>query len=158
MVGVTASPTLQKDQAEISPTATDIAAGLRLVVNRLARRLRQEADAGIGVSMLSALAVIDGAGRMTLGELAASEQVQPPTMTRIAAALEAKGLVVREADDKDGRVAWVRVSPDGRKFLERTRGRKNAYLARRLRDFSNEDRRTLERAVSLMERLVGDQE
>jgi DNA-binding MarR family transcriptional regulator len=155
---VTASPTLQKDQAENSPTATDIAAGLRLVVNRLARRMRQEADAGIGVSMLSALAVIDGAGRMTLGELAASEQVQPPTMTRIAAALEDKGLVVREADAKDGRVAWVRVSPDGRKFLERTRGRKNAYLARRLRDFSDEDRRTLERAVSLMERLVGDQE
>ena len=155
---MTASPTLQKDQAETSPTATDIAAGLRLVVNRLARRMRQEADAGIGVSMLSALAVIDGAGRMTLGELAASEQVQPPTMTRIAAALEERGLVVREADPKDGRVAWLRVSPDGRKFLERTRGRKNAYLARRLRDFTDEDRRTLERAVTLMQRLVGDQE
>src|SRR5438046_2503676 len=117
---MTASPTLQKDPAETSPTATDIAAGLRLVVNRLARRMRQEADAGIGVSMLSALAVIDGAGRMTLGELAASEQVQPPTMTRIAAALEEKGLVVREADANDGRVAWLRLSPDGRKFLERT--------------------------------------
>jgi DNA-binding MarR family transcriptional regulator len=155
---MTASPTLQRDPAETSPSATDIAAGLRLVVNRLARRMRQEADAGIGVSMLSALAVIDGTGRMTLGELAASEQVQPPTMTRIAAALEDKGLVVREADAKDGRVAWLRMSPDGRKFLERTRGRKNAYLARRLRDFGDEDRRTLERAVSLMERLVGDQE
>jgi DNA-binding MarR family transcriptional regulator len=154
---VTGSPTLQ-NQAGTSPSATDIAAGLRLVVNRLARRMRQEADAGIGVSMLSALAVIDGAGRMTLGELAASEQVQPPTMTRIAAALEERGLVVREADAKDGRVAWVRLSADGRKFLERTRGRKNAFLARRLRDFSDEDRRTLERAVFLMERLVGDQE
>ena len=155
---MTAPPTLQKAAAETSPTATDIAAGLRLVVNRLARRLRQEADAGIGVSMLSALAVIDGAGRMTLGELAASEQVQPPTMTRIAAALEERGLVVREADAKDGRVAWLRITADGRKFLERTRGRKNAYLARRLRDFSDDDRRTLERAVSLMQRLVGDQE
>ena len=155
---MTGSPTLQKDPVGTSPTATDIAAGLRLVVNRLARRLRQEADAGIGVSMLSALAVIDGAGRMTLGELAASEQVQPPTMTRIAAALEERGLVVREADARDGRVAWLRLSAEGRKFLERTRGRKNAYLARRLRDFSDEDRRTLERAVSLMERLVGDQE
>jgi DNA-binding MarR family transcriptional regulator len=155
---VTGSPTLQRDPAETSPTATDIAAGLRLVVNRLARRMRQEADPGIGVSMLSALAVIDGAGRMTLGELAASEQVQPPTMTRIAAALEERGLVVREADARDGRVAWLRVSAEGRRFLERTRGRKNAYLARRLRDFSEEDRRTLERAVSLMERLVGDQD
>jgi DNA-binding MarR family transcriptional regulator len=155
---VTGSPTLQNGSAETSPTATEIAAGLRLVVNRLARRMRQEADAGIGASMLSALAVIDGTGRMTLGELAASEQVQPPTMTRIAAALEERGLVVREADARDGRVAWLRVSPDGRKFLERTRGRKNAYLARRLRDFTDDDRRTLERAVSLMERLVGDQE
>jgi DNA-binding MarR family transcriptional regulator len=155
---MTGSPTLHRTRAATSPSATEIAAGLRLVVNRLARRMRQEADAGIGVSMLSALAVIDGAGRMTLGELAASEQVQPPTMTRIAAALEERGLVVREADASDGRVAWLRLAPDGRKFLERTRGRKNAYLARRLRDFSDEDRRTLQRAVSLLERLVGDQE
>ena len=124
------------------------------MVNRLARRMRQEADAGIGVSLLSALAVIEGAGRVTLGELAASEQVQPPTMTRIAAALEERGLVVREADPSDGRVAWLRLSADGQRFLDRTRGRKNAYVARRLRDFSDEDRRVLARAVFLMERLV----
>jgi hypothetical protein len=53
-------------------------------------------------------------------------------------------------------VAWLRLSSEGKRFLDRTRGRKNAYLARRLRDFSDEDRRALERAVSLMERLVGD--
>jgi DNA-binding MarR family transcriptional regulator len=155
---VTESTTLSKTRAATSPEATEIAAGLRLVVNRLARRMRQEADAGIGVSLLSALAVIDAAGRVTLGELAASEQVQPPTMTRIAAALEDRGLVVREPDPSDGRVAWLRLSTDGKRFLERTRGRKNAYLARRLRDFGDEDRRVLQRAVSLMERLVGDQE
>jgi DNA-binding MarR family transcriptional regulator len=154
MGDVTGSATIRRPRAAPPPEATEIAAGLRLVVNRLARRMRQEADAGIGVSLLSALAVIDGAGRVTLGELAASEQVQPPTMTRIAAALEERGLVVREADPSDGRVAWLRLSADGRRFLDRTRGRKNAYLARRLRDFNDEDRRVLERAVSLMERLV----
>ena len=153
---MTETATLPRTRAAAPPAATEIAAGLRLVVNRLARRMRQEADAGIGVSLLSALAVIDAAGRVTLGELAASEQVQPPTMTRIAAALEDRGLVVREPDAKDRRVAWLRLSSEGRRFLERTRGRKNAYLARRLRDFSDEDRRVLERAVSLMERLVGD--
>jgi DNA-binding MarR family transcriptional regulator len=154
MGSVTESATIHRPRAAPSPPATEIAAGLRLVVNRLARRMRQEADAGIGISLLSALAVIDGAGRVTLGELAASEQVQPPTMTRIAAALEGRGLVVREADPSDGRVAWLRLSADGRRFLDRTRGRKNAYVARRLRDFSDEDRRVLARAVSLMERLV----
>ena len=154
---MTESATLPRTRAATSPEATEIAAGLRLVVNRLARRMRQEADAGIGVSLLSALAVIDAAGRVTLGELAASEQVQPPTMTRIAAALEERGLVVREADSADRRVAWLRLSPEGKRFLERTRSRKNAYLARRLRGFDDDDRRVLERAVSLMERLVGDQ-
>jgi DNA-binding MarR family transcriptional regulator len=153
MADVTDSATIQRHRAA-PPSATEIAAGLRLVVNRLARRMRQEADAGIGVSLLSALTVIDGAGRVSLGELAGAEQVQPPTMTRIAAALEERGLVIREADARDGRVAWLRLSAGGRRFLDRTRGRKNAYLARRLRDFSDEDRRVLGRAVSLMERLV----
>jgi DNA-binding MarR family transcriptional regulator len=78
-------------------------------------------------------------------------------MTRIAAALEERGMVVRESDPSDGRVAWLRLSPEGKRFLERTRSRKNAYLARRLRDFDDDDRRVLQRAVSLMERLVGDQ-
>ena len=139
-----------------TPQTTEVVSRLRLAVNRLARRMRQQADVGIGQSLFSALVAVDRAGRMTLGELAATEQVQPPTMTRIAASLEARGLVARLPDPVDRRVAWISVTPDGRRLLDRTRNRKNAYLAKRLRSLSDADRRALERALPILERLIED--
>jgi len=143
-------------EAAGSPQTTEVVSRLRLAVNRLARRMRQQADVGIGQSLFSALVAVDGAGRMTLGELAATERVQPPTMTRIAASLEARGLVARVPDPLDRRVAWISVTPEGRRLLDRTRNRKNAYLAKRLRSLSDADRRALERALPILERLIED--
>ena len=111
------------------PDTAALAARLRLGVTRLARRLRQEAEVGITLSMLSALSSAERQGPLTMRDLCAAEQVQPPTMTRIVAALVEAGLVVREADPDDGRVAWVKVTPEGRRLLEESRRRKEAYLA-----------------------------
>jgi DNA-binding MarR family transcriptional regulator len=141
-----------------SPPAPELAGRLRLVVARLARRLRQEADAGVTVSQLSALATLSRSGPVTLGELAAMEGVQPPSMTKIVAALERARLVTREADPDDRRVAWVRLSPQGERLMQRSRSRKNAFLARRLRDLSPAERATLERAAPILERLLGGAE
>jgi DNA-binding MarR family transcriptional regulator len=132
----------------------ELAARLRLAVTRLARRLRQEAEAGITPSMLSALSAAEGQGPVTMGDLCAAERVQPPTMTRIVAALVAAGLVVREADAEDGRVAWVSVTPEGRRLLERSRRRKEAFLARALRDLDPRDVATLEAAADVLERFT----
>jgi len=130
-----------------------LAAELRLAVTRLARVLRQRAEVGVTPSMLSALTSIERLGPVTLGKLAAAEQVQPPSMTAIVARLEESGMVVRETDPEDRRVARVRVSPDGKRLLDRTRSRKTAYLARALRTLSAEDRDVLERAVPLLAKL-----
>jgi DNA-binding MarR family transcriptional regulator len=137
------------------PDTAAIAARLRLGVTRLARRLRQEAEAGITPSMLSALSTLDHQGTLTMGDLCAAEQVQPPTMTRIVAALLEAGLIAREADPADGRVAWVRLTPEGRKLLERSRGRKEAYLAKALRDLDPRELATLEDATAILERITG---
>src|SRR4051794_28876377 len=99
----------------------ELAARLRLVIMRLARRLRQQADRDVTQSQLSALATINNYGPLTLKDLAAHERVQPPTMTRIVAALEEMGFIHREVDPTDRRVARVRVSPDGRRYIERSR-------------------------------------
>jgi DNA-binding MarR family transcriptional regulator len=136
------------------PDTAAIAARLRLGVTRLARRLRQEAEAGITPSMLSALSTVDRQGTLTMGDLCAAEQVQPPTMTRIVAALLEAGLIAREPDPADGRVAWVRLTPEGRKLLERSRGRKEAYLARALRELDPKDVATLEDATEILERIT----
>ena len=133
-----------------------LAAGLRMVVMRLARRLRQQAEGEVTASQLSALATIDHQEPITLGELAAAEQIQPPSMTKIVAGLEQHGFVIRETDAKDRRIARVRLTEEGRRFLARSRTRRNAYLAERLRGFGAEERAVLERALPLLERLVDE--
>ena len=133
-----------------------LAAGLRMVVMRLARRLRQQAEGEVTASQLSALATIDRQGPITLGELASAEQIQPPSMTKIVSGLERHGFVIREPDERDRRIARVRISDEGRKFVARSRTRRNAYLAERLRGFDAEERAVLEQALPLLERLVDE--
>src|SRR5882757_1064706 len=106
----------------------ELAARLRLAVTRLSRRLRHQGETGISASQLSALATVDRSGPMTLGDLAAAEQVQPPSMTRIVSRLEEGGLVDRQACEQDRRVTRVRVTTAGRQLLQRSRTRKDAYL------------------------------
>jgi DNA-binding MarR family transcriptional regulator len=139
------------------PTDTQLASRLRFAVMRLARVLRQKAQDPITPSQLSALVSIERAGPVTLGELAALESVQPPSMTRIVAGLEEHGLVQREADPEDRRVSRVRMTPLARKLLERNRSRKTAYLASRIRGLSAEDLEVLARAAGLLERMTEDE-
>jgi DNA-binding MarR family transcriptional regulator len=136
------------------PDTAALAARLRLGVTRLARKLRQEAEPGITPSMLAALSSAERQGPLTMRDLCAAEQVQPPSMTRIVAALADAGLVAREADPDDGRVVWVRVTSEGRRLLDRSRRRKEAYLARALRTLDPDDVATLEDAAALLERLT----
>lgn len=137
-----------------SPDTLALAARLRLGVTRMARRLRQEAEPGITPSMLSALASVERHEALTMRHLCEAEQVTPPTMTRIVAALQEAGLVSREADPFDGRVAWVRLSPAGAKLLERSRRRKEAYLAKALQRLEPREVETLEEAAAILERLT----
>lgn len=139
--------------------APELSSRLRLAIARLSRRLRQEATSGdVSPSQLSALATVERLGPLTLGDLAARERVQPPTMTRIVTLLDEAGLVTREVDAGDRRVARVRITPAGARYLEKHRTRKNAYLAKRLRDLTPEEVARLEAAVPILERLVEDDE
>jgi DNA-binding MarR family transcriptional regulator len=123
-------------------------------VLRLSRRLRQQAIGDITPSQLSALASIAKHGELSLGSLASIERVAPPSMTRIAATLESQGLVLRRSDDVDRRVARVAISDSGRAVLDEIRNRRDAYLAVRIRDLSDEDRELLSKAIPILERLA----
>lgn len=129
---------------------------LRLAVLRLSRRLRQQAVGDITPSQLSALTAVERHGEVTLGELAAIERIAPPSMTRIAARLEERGLVERHVDSSDRRVARLAASPSGRQLLETIRSRRDAYLAARLQMLTAEEREVLEKAVPLLERLASE--
>lgn len=132
----------------------EIAARMRLAILRLSRRLRQQVAGGVTSSQVSALATVERLGTPTLGELASSEQVQPPSMTKIVVGLESAGLVARQEDESDGRIVRVRLTADGRRTLARSRSLRNAYLVRRLRRLSDDDRAALEDAVRILEHLV----
>ena len=135
----------------------ELASRLRLNINRLHRRLRQESLAGLSPAQASALGAVNRLGSPTLGELAAIEQVQPPTMTRIVATLTDSGMVTRVTDVADRRSARVRITPAGKRSLERIRTLKNAFLTRRLADLSPTEQARATDLIALLEHLLGEQ-
>lgn len=142
--------------SEIDIPLSERAAQLRTAIVRTARRLRQEAAAettGLTPTSVAALATIERHGPMTPSEIAAIERVKRPTITRTLACLEREALIDRAQDPADRRSALVSVNGAGRERLRRLRRRKNAYLARRMRDLSEEEVETLERAAEILERM-----
>jgi DNA-binding MarR family transcriptional regulator len=121
----------------------------------LLRRLRVE-DKALGLSgpRTSALSVIVFRGPLTMSALAEAEQVRPPTMTRLVAALEGRGLVRRVGDAQDGRVQLVEATTAGRQLLNKGRARRVARLAEGVAQLSREDQDVLARAAGLMEQAL----
>jgi DNA-binding MarR family transcriptional regulator len=92
-----------------------------------------------------------------LGELAAAELVQPPTVTRLVTSLENAGLVAKETDGADRRVVRVRITAEGRRNLQRIRTLKNAFLTRRLAALDPAEMVLAEDLTRLLEHLVADE-
>jgi DNA-binding MarR family transcriptional regulator len=146
----------------INLATPEVAAHLRLAVARMARRLRQqgleaEGRGDLSPSLSSALVTVDLHGPLTPSELAERERIKRPTATRIVAKLEQLALVSRTADPSDGRASLVATTTEGRALLRRLRTRKNAYLAKRLRDLDPGELETLERAAAILERLLDEE-
>jgi len=151
-----ASAVITRSATKATPDAGpgELAARLRLVITRTARRLRQEAGTELSPSQTAALATIERHGPLTPSELAQLERVQRPTATRIVARLEDEVLVERTSDPADGRSFTVAATPKGRALMGKLRTRKNAYLARRLQRLDDADLATLQRAAEILERLL----
>jgi DNA-binding MarR family transcriptional regulator len=137
-------------------TDTGLASELRFSVARLSRRLRaeREPDNPLSVAALSALGILFREGECTVGELAAHERVQPPSMTRTVNCLVEEGYVVRRPHASDGRQVLVDVTEKGRKILLADRRRRDAWLAMRLRELTPAERTVLREAAPLIQRLA----
>jgi DNA-binding MarR family transcriptional regulator len=134
-----------------------LATSLRISVSRLARRLRVERQAeglaSLSDTQLAALAVLDRHGAMTPGELAEHEKVQPPSMTRVIAVLEERRLVMRAPHATDRRQVVLTVTEQGRELVSQARRRRDAWLAKRLKELSPEERAVLRAAAPVLEKL-----
>src|ERR1700730_435696 len=117
----------------MNPDALAIADRLHSAAIHLLRRLRkQDVLTGEGPARLSALSVLVFGGAKTLGELAAAEQVKPPTMSRIVAGLKRSRLVEITADAHDARRKPIHATSKGVALLGAARKRRVSYLADRL--------------------------
>jgi DNA-binding MarR family transcriptional regulator len=140
-------------------TDAGLATAMRISITRLARRLRVE-RLGLGGTetvlsdiQLAALAALERHDSMTPGELAEHEKVQPPSMTRVIAVLEERGLVRREPHATDRRQVILTVTAEGRDLVEQVRVRREAWLAQRLQELTPDQRETLRAAAPILEKI-----
>ena len=134
-----------------------LASRLRLAVVRLNRRLRaQRTGQGVTLTQISALSTLYKCGALTPGQLAAKEGVQPPSMTRVIAALEELGYVDRRPHPTDGRQAIVELSEAGSGFVHDAISAREAWLDERLAELTGEERELLSRAAEIIDRMAGN--
>lgn len=139
-----------------APPVVVIADRLHSAAIHLLRRLRVEDKVmGLSAPRASALSVIVFRGPLTMSRLAAAEQVQRPTMTRLVDGLERLGLVRRVGHEEDGRVQLVEATAAGKRLLQKGRVRRVERLTDDITHLPEEDRRVLARAAELMETLRG---
>ena len=135
---------------------TETAARLYVVLARLVRRLRRDVPAPFGPGAISALATLAAEGPVRLGDLAATEGVRAPTMTRIVDLLVAAGAAERIPDPADGRATRVRVTTAGSKTLTVTRHARSHLLTERVNRLSRKELATLQAALPALEALCSD--
>jgi DNA-binding MarR family transcriptional regulator len=145
-------PTVEK----VARTDAGLAAELRLGVMRLRRRLAGERhpDNELSLNQMGVLGVLARRGELTVGELAAAEKVQPPSMTRTVNCLEDSGDVVKRPHPTDGRQVVVTLSEQGRDRVLADRARRDAWLTQRLRELTPEERAVLRQAAPILDRLA----
>jgi DNA-binding MarR family transcriptional regulator len=136
-------------------TNAGLASELRPSILRLARRLRQMRDESLELTtnQLSAMSVLLNNGDLLMGELAAMEKVQPPSMTRIVNGLESQGFLARRADPADKRQSVVALTDSGKQVLLANRRRRDEWLAMRIAELEPEEREVLRKAVSILEKV-----
>jgi DNA-binding MarR family transcriptional regulator len=140
---------------QFAPDSEKIADQLHSLAIHLLRKLRREDESsGLNAPRLSALSVIVFGGPVTLGDLAAAEQVRPPTMTRIVNALEELGLVTKTKSASDARSTYLSATPTGKRLLMEGRERRVRALANQIGNLDAKDREALQRAAEILKSVV----
>ncbi|AXC09424.1 Transcriptional regulator, MarR family [Acidisarcina polymorpha] len=142
-----------KDESSLE--AHQVADQLHSSAIHLLRKLRREDESsGLNAPRLSALSVVVFGGPISLGELAATEQVRPPTMTRIVNALERQHLVTKERDAQDGRGIRIAATMEGRTLLLEGRKRRVDSLSRQIARLERSEQEVLREASRILIELL----
>ena len=139
--------------AEVGPPTIDVTR-LRVAIARVSRSLRRHELAGLTPTQLSALATVEQAGPLRLGDLAAAEKIAPSTLTRLVTVLEERGYVARQPVPGDARASTLAVTPEGHAILEQIRRESTILLADNLRTLSPDELTALAAALPALERIA----
>ena len=139
-------------QQQLAPA--ELAQNLRLSIARLARLLRQQDRNGHGPTLVAALASVARLDGPTHGELAACEQVAPPTITAVVSKMETLGLVTREPDSADRRITRIRITPGGLEELDDVRSRRTEWLEAQMLALSADEFARLAAAADVLVKLT----
>ena len=136
-------------------TIPELASLLRPALLRLTRIVRlQRVDLSVTLTQLSAMWTLEKRGPMSAGELANFERVQPPSMTKVLANLEERGLVRREVHPTDRRQAIIAITDAGVELLDSERRSRDAWLSRRLAALTPDERALVQRVVPILDKLA----
>jgi DNA-binding MarR family transcriptional regulator len=143
------------EKIRLPPEAVAAADRLHSAAIHLLRRLRQQDIAsGVGPAQLSALSVLVFSGPKTLGQLAAAEQIKPPTMSRVVAGLKSSQLIEVTRDSCDARLMHIRATSKGTNLLQEARQRRIEYLTTHLCSLTKLELAGLGSAADILESLV----
>ena len=146
---------IKNQQSSVNNAVISVADRLHSAAIHLLRRVRkQDIATGEGPARLSALSVLVFGGPKTLKELAAAEQVKPPTMSRIVGGLERSRLVEITQDPEDARRLRIAATPKGARLLQKGREMRIAYLASQLERLTPDELSQLGEAVEILGRLL----
>lgn len=146
--------TVQRPTAENVEARDEIAAQLHEQFARLTRELRNlELPQGVTPERLSALAVIERRGPISVTALADQEMVRPATMSRMVSALVEEGLVKRNEDKDDGRGVLITTTPKGRRTYQRAQEQRLKHFAEALDRLSDEQLAAMRNLTSQLERF-----
>jgi len=151
---VSTEPVADGHGLALAPDADIDVTRLRVALARLSRRLRRHELAGLTPTQLAALATIEKAGPMRLGDLAAAEGIAPSTLTRLVTALEESGYVRRCADPSDARASTITITAHGQDALDRIRTENTLMLTASLELLTREQRSALAAALPVLEQLA----
>ena len=136
-------------------TIPELASLLRPALLRLTRIVRnQRVDLSVTLTQLSAMWTLEKRGPMSAGELANCERVQPPSMTKVLANLEERGLVRREVHPTDRRQAIIAITDEGVTLLDSERRSRDAWLTKQLGTLTADERALLQKVIPIFDKLA----
>lgn len=146
---------MSSQRAAENEACTEIATLLHDQFSRLTRQLRNlELPQGMTPERLSALAVIEKRGPISVTALADKEMVRPATMSRMVSALVDEGLVKRSEDKNDGRGVLVSTTPKGRRAYQRAQQQRLQHFAEALEALTPEQLAAMRSLAAALERLT----